>query len=143
MDGRNGAKVKMQVKKGIITKGRSESYGSIEDMIKRKRDESGIEGQGGEEKGEVFRTSKKTLRSPDVWSLGEKRLEETIRRLMREELSEMMKEIKELKGWREKLKEWRKEIGKEVKEEIREQREKLSKELEGMKKVIKEKEGSG
>lgn len=46
----------------------------------------------------VFRISKKTLRSPDVGSLGEKGLEETMRRLMREELSGMMKEIKELKG---------------------------------------------
>lgn len=37
MEDRNGAKVKMQVKEDIITKGRSESYGSIEDMVKRKR----------------------------------------------------------------------------------------------------------
>lgn len=48
-------------------------------------------------------------------SLEERGLEETMRRLMREELSELMREIKEMKGWREELKEWRKEIGEEVK----------------------------
>lgn len=53
--------------------------------------------------------------SPDVGSLGEKGLEETMKRLMREELSEVIREIKEMKEWREELKEWRKEIGEEVK----------------------------
>lgn len=110
MESRNGAKVKMQIKEGIITNGRSKSYGSIEDMIKRKRDESGMgERQEGQEEGEVFRTNKKTLRFPDVGSLGEKGLEQTMRRLMREDLSGIMKGIKELKRWRKELKEWWKE----------------------------------
>lgn len=39
------------------------SYGNVEKMLKRKREE----GRGGEVKEkEIFRTSKKTVRSPDI-----------------------------------------------------------------------------
>lgn len=48
-------------------------------MLKRKRDESG-------EEGEVFRTNKKTVRFPDVERGREEGIEKTMRRLRREEL---------------------------------------------------------
>lgn len=94
-----------------MTRGRSESSGSIEDMLKRKRDESGVR-TGKEE--EVFRTNKKTVRSPDVERGKEEGMEEMLRRLMREELREVMMEIREVKGWKEELKDWRKEIREEI-----------------------------
>lgn len=111
MEGKNGAKVKMQAKGRIVVRGRSESCRRIKDMLKRKRDESGV---GAGEEGEVFRTSKKTP-SPDVERLKEKGIEETLRRLMREELREVMSEIREVKGWKEEWKEWRREIMEEIK----------------------------
>lgn len=69
MENKNGAKAKGQAKGKIVVRERSESYGSIEDMFKRKRDDAE---DGTKKKGEeIFRTSKKTLRSPDVGSLGQ------------------------------------------------------------------------
>lgn len=47
---------------------------------------------------EKFLGRAKTLRSPDEESLGEKGIEETMRRLMREELRDVMREIREVKG---------------------------------------------
>lgn len=91
MERKNGARIKGR----IVVRGRSESCGSIEDMLKRKRDESGV---GAREEGEIFRTSKKKVRSPNVERGREEGIEETMRRLMRKELREVMNEIREMKG---------------------------------------------
>lgn len=69
-----------------MTRGRSESCGSMEDMLKRKKDESEV-GAGKEE--EVFRASKKTVKSPDV----EKGKKEGM-----EEIWRLREEIREVKG---------------------------------------------
>lgn len=106
-------------------RGRSRSCGSIEEIWNRRREDSG-EWEEGE--GEIFRKSKKTVRSPDLKKGMGKGVE-----MMRAELRELVKEIKEVRGWREKIKKIKEEIKKEVKEGIKEQGEKLRKDLEDIK----------
>lgn len=118
---------------------RSQSCGSLEKMWKKNRVESG-EGRGGEE---IFRISKKTVRSPEVGKGMGEGIEKMMRKLMRKELGEVMKEIKEVKGWREKINKMREEVKEEVKEGyrnrgIQKQREKLRKDLERMKEEFRE-----
>lgn len=82
--------------KGIkIARGRSENCGSLEEMRKRKREE---QGEGESEEGEIFRNSKKTIRSLDVEKEmgGAKEVEGMTRRLIREELGKVMKEIRKV-----------------------------------------------
>lgn len=68
----------LKFKKSRKARGRSESCGSIEEMWKRKREESG-EGKGGKE--EIFKISKKTVRSPDLGKGMGGGVEEMMRRI--------------------------------------------------------------
>lgn len=120
MEGKNGLKIKGR----IVARDRSESCESIEDMLKWKRDESEAR-----EEGKVFRTSKKTVKSPDIERVREEGIKETLRRLMREKLREVMNEIRKVKGWKEELKEWRKKIREKVKGRVKEQGERFREEL--------------
>lgn len=129
-------KVQADMRRRVEEKGRSGSYGNIEEMLRRKREEVG-ERKGTE--GEVFSRSKKTTRSPELEKEKKEGMEEMMR-LMREELREMRKEIKEVSGWKEEVRTMRREIKEEVKEGIKEQGEKLTTEIEGMKREFRERE---
>lgn len=128
---------KADLRKRVEERGRSGSCGNIEEMLKRKIDDSGKR-KGVEE--EIFNRSKKTVRSPGVKKEMGEGIEEIIKRLMREELREVVKEIKEVKGWKKEVKAMRKEIKKKIKGGIKEQGERLKKELEEMKKKFRERE---
>lgn len=56
------------------------------------------------EEREVFNTSKKTVKSPDLKKEVGGEMEETIRRLMREKLEKVIKKMKKVKGWKEEIK---------------------------------------
>lgn len=69
--------------------------GSLENLWKRKREESGERGQledNGEER--IFKRSKKTARSPKAENEIEKGWEEAMTELMREEMGRFLREIK-------------------------------------------------
>lgn len=114
-------------------RGRSGSCESIEEMWKKKREQS-REWEGGD--GEIFRKRKQTVRSPDLVKEIGKGVEKMMKTLMREELREVIKEIKKVKKWREEIKKMKKEIKEEVKEGIKEQGKKLRKNLKVMKKEL-------
>lgn len=76
----------------LEARGRSGSQGNLEEIWKRKREES--RGRIGEK---VFKNNKKAVRSPDAEKMGEG-MKEMLRKLMREELGDVMKVIKEVKG---------------------------------------------
>lgn len=79
---------------------RSESCGSLEEMWKKKREES-MEGLKGKEKG-AFRKSKKTIRLPEIEKRkGEKMIDREIEREDKEE--KMNKWRKELEGTMKKV----------------------------------------
>lgn len=84
----------------------------MEEMFKRKREN--VEETTGEE--EVFRTSKKTLRSLGRGEGGEREEIGEIMKRWREKMEDVMKELRSVKDWRDlrKMKE-------EVKEGIKEQ----------------------
>lgn len=119
-------------------RGRSEICENIEEMWKRKREKQG-EGGGREE--EVFRGSKKTVRSLDIEKRMGAGLEEIMRRLIREKLRGVMEEIKEIKGWKEEVKKMREEVKEEMKGGIKEQGERLRKDLEEMRKESVKRDG--
>lgn len=77
----------------LEARGRSGSQGNLEEIWKRKREES----RGRIGKKDVFKNSKKAVRSPDAEKMGEE-MKEMLRKLMREELGDVMKVIKEVKG---------------------------------------------
>lgn len=74
--------------------------------------ERGARGEGGEEE-EAFRRSKKTVRLPYAEKGFGGEVEGMLRKLMREELGEVIKEIEKVRGWREKVTGWREEMRKE------------------------------
>lgn len=73
--------------------GRRGSCG-LDAIWKKKKEEQVKEGKEGVE---VFRDSKKTIRSPDVEKGIGRGMEEMLRRLMREKLGEVRREIGEVK----------------------------------------------
>lgn len=96
----------------------------MEEMFKRKKEN--VEETTGEE--EVFRSSKKTLRSLGRGEGGER--EEMMKR-WREEMEDVMKELRSVKDWREDLR----KMKEEVKEGIKEQGRVLKREVKKMRRV--------
>lgn len=122
------------------TRERSTSVGNIEDYVKRKR----IVGEGGEAKEEeIFKRSKKIMRSPEKKLLGseqgEGEAEGGAERLggiigkWKKEIEEMIKEMKVFKEWMEEIK----GMKEEVKVEIQEQGVMLREEVDKMRKAMK------
>lgn len=101
------------------TRQRSGSHGDIGDLLNRKKE---IFGEGGSGKEEIFKASKKTVRSPDVKKKGEVALEELMRRMMSELMGEIKKNGEELK---------------EVKEGMRKQEEGFRREMEILRKELR------
>lgn len=74
------------------------SYGNIEEMLRRKREDSEERRKREREGEEIFRDSKKTLRSEKWKRVEENELGGLIRK-WREETEEVMRDIKGVKGW--------------------------------------------
>lgn len=89
--------------------------------------------RGGDEEEKIFRSSKKTVRSPDVEKGLGGGVEGMMKRLIREELGEV-------KSWREEVRGWRGDVREEIRGGLREQWEWLKKELEEMRKEFRERE---
>lgn len=84
----------------------------MEEMFKRKREN--VEETTGEE---VFRTSKKTLRSLDRGEGGEREEIGEIMKRWREEMEDVMKELRSVKDWREDLRKMKEEVKEGMKEQ--------------------------
>ncbi|CAL1672975.1 unnamed protein product [Lasius platythorax] len=109
------------------------SYGNVEEMLKRKREDSGERKEG--EKDRIFRDNKKTPRSP-IEERGGEGYE--IREMMskwREEMAEMMVELKGMRGMREDYKILMEEI-----KIVREQGKRVMEELDNMRREFRESE---
>lgn len=118
--------------------GRRGSHGSLENIWKKKTEKQVKEEN---KRKDVFKSSKKTVRSPDVEKEMEREVDEIMRKLIKEELEVfLMKEIREIKRWREEVKGWREKIKEEIRGGLNKHGERLKKELEGMRKELREKE---
>ncbi|CAL1672140.1 unnamed protein product [Lasius platythorax] len=116
------------------------SCGKIEEMLNRKREQSG-EGRGGED---IFKSSKKTPRSPEKGRMESEGELWEILGGWKEEIEDVAKEMRGMKGWREEIRMMKEEVKEGIKEQgrlMREEIEKLRKEFrEGERKWREEKE---
>ncbi|XP_011883873.1 PREDICTED: uncharacterized protein PF11_0207-like [Vollenhovia emeryi] len=138
-------RIELERIKRIKEKGRSGSTGAVDEIWKRKRAE--LDSSGGED---IFRKSKKTVRSPKEWvGEGENSLEEMLREMMkelrrevREDSRKMMEELKEEFRERErKAREEREEIIREGREQMKkwmEEKEEMKKQIERIEKKMEE-----
>jgi len=117
-----------------MERGRAMSLGGLEDVSKRKREESGEGNRKMME--EIFKRSRITPRSPEKREeTSEEEIEEVMRR-WRGEIGEVMEEIRGMRGWREEFKQMREEL----KEGIREQGGWMREELETLRRDLRERE---
>lgn len=124
----------MEIKEGRKVRERGGSFGNIEEILKRKKEEEGEKEEGGEKEesgeGTIFNRSKKTLRLPMKGRAEEEGSMKEIIKSWRGEMEEIMKKIRRMKGWKEEIR----QIRKEVREGIREQGRIMKEEIKEIKK---------
>jgi len=117
-----------------MERGRAMSLGGLEEMPKRKREET-VEGNR-KMMEEIFKKSRLTSRSPEKRKNVDEGGVEEMMRMWRGEMGELMEEIRGMRGWREELKQMKEEL----KEGIREQGGWMKEEMETLRRDLRERE---
>lgn len=95
---------------------RRDSYGNVEEMLKRKREEMGL-GTGEEE---IFRNSKKAiglLKSPELRIMGREGKIQDIMKGWRADVQIFMREMRSMKRWKDEIRNMKEEVKEGVKEQ--------------------------